>query len=483
MAPSANGVLGTGARRMDYTQLSARSAVAAMLQGDITAEAYAGALISQSRKFRDLNAFIALDEDKFLEAAHGADLRRARGVRLGPLQGLPIAVKDNIEFAALPTTAGTPALALHRPKRNAVVVQALLGAGALVMGKTNLHEIAYGLTSNNYHTGAVRNPYDKTLIAGGSSGGTAAALAARMAPAGLGSDTGGSVRHPAAMCGIAGLRPSTGRYSLAGVLPLSSTRDTIGPMARGVDDLILLDDAITGETAPVKPTPLKGLRLGIPRRHYYEHLDSEVAPVIEVALSRLADLGAVLVDADIPNVETCNRDIARPISGYESLRVIDRYLEESGSEVTLETLIAEIVSPDVRTVIEARLGDESVNEEEYRSALERRRAFQTTYRQYFDENDVAAVVFPTTRLPARPIGDDETVEFMGERQPTTLTYVHNMAPATVLGAPGLSVPIGLTASALPVAMELDGPVGEDRALLAIGQSFDEAFPSLTPSLD
>ena len=321
MAPSAIGVLGTGARRMDYTQLSARSAVAAMLQGDITAEAYAGALIFQSRKFRDLNAFVALDEDKFLEAAHGADLRRARGVRLGPLQGLPIAVKDNIEFAALPTTAGTPALALHRPKRNAVVVQALLGAGALVMGKTNLHEIAYGLTSNNYHTGAVRNPYDKTLIAGGSSGGTAAALAARMAPAGLGSDTGGSVRHPAAMCGIAGLRPSTGRYSLAGVLPLSSTRDTVGPMARGVDDLILLDDAITGETAPVKPTPLKGLRLGIPRRHYYEHLDSEVAPVIEVALSRLADLGAVLVDADIPNVETCNRDIARPISGYESLRV------------------------------------------------------------------------------------------------------------------------------------------------------------------
>ncbi len=465
------------------TQLSARDAVTAMSRGEFTAEAYAGALIARSRRLEDLNAFIALDEELLLEAARGSDLRRASGLQLGPLHGLPIAVKDNIEFAALPTTAGTPALDRHHPKRNATVVQALLDAGALVMGKTNLHEIAYGLTSNNYHTGAVRNPYDRTRIAGGSSGGTAVALATGMAPAGLGTDTGSSVRHPAALCGIAGLRPSTGRYSLTGVVPLSLTRDTVGPMARSVNDLVLLDEVITAEAAPVTPTPLKGLRLAVPRRHFYEQLDSEVAPVIEAALAQLAELGAVLVDAEMPNVETCNLEIARPISGYESPREFRGYLEESGSGITLEAMAAKIVSPDVRRALEERLGDEATSEEEYRAALERRSAFQADYRQYLSDHQVAAVLFPTTRLPARPIGDDDTVEFMGERVPTTLAYVHNLAPATIIGSPGLSLPIGLTSSGLPVAMELDGPIGEDRTLLAIGLSWEKAFPPPTPPLD
>ena len=329
---------------MDYTQLSARDAVTAMSQGDITTEAYAGALIAQSLRFTDLNAFIALDAELLLEAARGADLRRASGLRLGPLHGLPIAVKDNIEFAALPTTAGTLALDAHHPKRNATVLQALLDAGALVMGKTNLHEIAFGLTSNNYHTGAVRNPYDRSLIAGGSSGGTAVALAMHMAAAGLGSDTGSSVRHPAALCGVAGLRPSTGRYSLTGVVPLSRTRDTVGPMARSVDDLVLLDAVITGQAAAVSPASLKGLRLGVPRGHFYQQLDAEVAPLIERALARLAELGAVLVEADLPNVETCNRDITRPISGYESQRELRGYLEESGSGISLESVVSKVAS-------------------------------------------------------------------------------------------------------------------------------------------
>ncbi len=468
---------------MDYTQLSARDAVAAMTRGDFTAEAYAGALIARCHTLADLNAFIALDEEQYLEAARGADLRRASGLRLGPLHGLPIAVKDNIEFAALPTTAGTPSLAHHQPKRNAKVVQALLGAGAVVMGKTNLHEIAYGLTSNNYHTGAVRNPYDRNLIAGGSSGGTAVAVATRMAPAGLGSDTGSSVRHPAALCGIAGLRPSTGRYSLTGVVPLSLTRDTVGPMARSVDDLVLLDDAIAGETAPVTPTALKGLRLGIPRGHFYEQLDAEIAPSIEAALSQLAESGVVLVEADIANVETCNRDIARPISGFESPRELRGYLEESGSGISLETLVEQIVSPDVRIALKERLGDDAIGEEEYLAALKRRRGFQADYRRYFEENDVGAVVFPTTRLPARPISGDATVEFMGEQMLTTLAYVHNLAPATITGAPGLSIPVGLTPSGTPVALELDGPIGEDRSVLAIGLSFEEIFPPPTPPLD
>jgi Asp-tRNA(Asn)/Glu-tRNA(Gln) amidotransferase A subunit family amidase len=470
-------------KQMNYAHLSAREALSAMSKGEITAEAYAWALIAQTIRFKALNAFIAFDQESFLEAARAADISRKAGKLMGPLHGLPIVVKDNIEFAELPTTAGTPALRQHQPKRNARVVQILLDAGALVMGKTNLHEIAFGLTSNNYHTGAVHNPYDRDLIAGGSSGGTAAALAAYMTPAGLGTDTGGSVRHPAAMCGIAGLRTSTGRYSLDGVVPLSRTRDTVGPMSRSVGDLGILDDAITNQTAPISPTSLKGLRLAVPHRHFYEQLDSEVAPVIDTALERLADLGTVLVNADIPDVETCNLEIARPISGYECIRELRRYLGESDSDITLEALVSEIASPDVRAGVQARLGDEAVGEEEYRAAQQRRRVFQDTYQRYFRDHNLAAVVFPTTRLPARPIGNDDTVEFMGERVPTTLAYVHNMAPASIIGAPGLSVPVGLTRSGIPVAMELDGPVGEDRALLAIGLSWEAAFPAPKPPLD
>ena len=465
---------------MDLTRLSARAAVAAMTQGDVTAEAYANALIAQSRRFVELNAFIALDEEMFLAAARDSDIQRATGARLGALHGLPIAVKDNIEFMGFPTTAGTRALDQHHPKRNAPVVQALLDAGSLVMGKTNLHEIAMGLTSNNYHTGAVHNPYDRTKIAGGSSGGTAAALAVNIVPAGLGTDTGGSVRHPAAMCGIAGLRPSTGRYSLEGVVPLSRTRDTVCPMARSVDDLVLLDGVITGETTPLHPPPTKGLRLGVPRRHYYEKLDSEISPVIDTALTRLTECGAVLVDVELPGVQNCNVEIASRISGFECMRELRRYLEEVGNKISLEQLVSGIASPDVRMVVEARLGDEAVSEENYRTALQGRLKFQSTYRRYFADNDLSAIIFPTTRLPARAIGDDLTVEFMGERVATTPTYNHNMAPATIAGAPGLSVPVGLTQSGLPVAMELDGPIGEDRALLSIGLALNNIFPTPTP---
>ena len=150
--------------------------------------------------------------------------------------------------------------------------------------------------------------------------------------------------------------------------------------------------------------------------------------------------------------------------------------------ISLESVVSKVASPDVRAALEERLGDQATGEEEYRRALQRRRAFQAGYRRYLNENSLAAIVFPTTRLPARPIGDDDSVEFMGERVPTTLAYVHNLAPATITGAPGLSLPIGLTQSGLPVAMELDGPIGEDRALLAIGLSWEQAFPPPTPPL-
>jgi mandelamide amidase len=202
------------------SELGARGAADAVRNGEQTAEALAEALLARCAA-SPLNAFISLEADRLRAPARAADQRRQRGERLGPLHGVPLALKDNIDTADFPTTGGTPALAAHRPKRNAPIVQHLLDAGAIVLGKTNLQELAYGPTNNNAAFGPARNPYDPTRIPGGSSGGSAAAVAARLAPAALGTDTGGSIRVPAALCGITSMRPTTLRWSQAGIVPLS----------------------------------------------------------------------------------------------------------------------------------------------------------------------------------------------------------------------------------------------------------------------
>jgi indoleacetamide hydrolase len=195
-------------------ELGVGEAAARLRAGELTAEALADALLARCAAAAPLNTFISLDPDKVRAAARHANQRRLRGEPLGPLHGVPLAIKDNIDTADYPTTAGTPGLATHRPKHNAPVLQRLLDAGAIVLGKANLQELAYGPTSNNAAFGPVGNPYDRTRIPGGSSGGTAAAVAARLAPGGLGTDTGGSVRVPGSLCGITTFRPTTfGRRS------------------------------------------------------------------------------------------------------------------------------------------------------------------------------------------------------------------------------------------------------------------------------
>src|SRR5918992_5679722 len=279
---------------MELLELTATQAVAAMKAGDITAEAYAAALLARAGSLKFLNALISQDADQILEAARSADRLRAAGGELRPLHGLPLLLKDNINTAALPTTAGTPGLRNNRPRHDAPVAAALFRAGGILFGKANMHELALGATSNNSTFGAVRNPYDPSKIPGGSSGGNASAVAARIIPAGLGTDTGGSVRIPAALCGVAGFRPTTGRYPdcstmpppqarvtsrlplptvgcwpSAGIVPISHTRDTAGLIARSVADLVLLDAAITGETPALAQVDLHGLRLGVARGNFF----------------------------------------------------------------------------------------------------------------------------------------------------------------------------------------------------------------------
>ena len=226
---------------MSPVDLTVSEAAAAIARGELSALAYAEALLACAAERRALNAFIHHDADGVRAAARAADAARRDGASLGPLHGVPLALKDNLDTAGMPTTGGTPGLRRHRPMQNAPVVQKLLDAGAIAFGKANLHELAYGITNNNGGFGAARNPYDAARIPGGSSGGVGAAVGARIVPAGIGTDTGGSVRIPAALCGIVGFRPTTGRWSTAGVVPISHTRDTPGPMARSVADCVLLD--------------------------------------------------------------------------------------------------------------------------------------------------------------------------------------------------------------------------------------------------
>ena len=267
--PGAVGVARSLNPEAGWPELSASEAVERMRHGDLSAEAYAQQVLRQCAARQDLNAFINMDAAQVLEGARQADLKRRAGKPLGTLHGLPIPVKDSINTHSLPTTSGTGALRNFRPAQDAPLVRRLLSSGALLLGKTNLMELSLGWTSNNKIFGAVHNPYDLTRIPGGSSGGSAAAVAGRIAPLAVGEDTLGSIRVPAALCGICGLRPSVGRYPADGVMPITPRWDAPGPMARQVRDLILFDAAFHGHSAPLRASRAGGrarcAAAGVPR--------------------------------------------------------------------------------------------------------------------------------------------------------------------------------------------------------------------------
>ncbi|MBK7423106.1 MAG: hypothetical protein IPJ48_08420 [Propionivibrio sp.] len=246
--------------------LSASSAIDAMKKGEMKAEAYMTALLDRAARFSKLNAFRTLNREKALESAAMADRLRATGSPLGLLHGLPIPVKDSFNSATLPTSNGTASMRDWVPRQDATTLSLIISRGALLMGKTNLHEMSFGWTSNNDEFGAVLNPYDTSRVPGGSSGGSAVAVSARMAPLALGEDTLGSIRVPASMCGVVGFRPTLGRYPSAGIMPLTNNKfDQPGPIARCVADIALFDAAMLGQTSPVVAMPMNGTRIGVPQ--------------------------------------------------------------------------------------------------------------------------------------------------------------------------------------------------------------------------
>jgi len=461
-------------------ELSAVEAVARMSRGELSAESYARALLERCSAGQALNAFISLEPGRVLEDARRRDRERRAGAKPGALFGLPIPLKDCVNTRDYPTTGGTPGLRHFRPSEDAPLVKTLRRAGAIVLGKTNMHELGYGWTSNNEAFGPVHNPYDPARIPGGSSGGTGAAIAARMAPLGVGEDTNGSIRVPAALCGVMGLRPTTGRYSTRGCIPISPVFDSVGPLARTAADLALFDSVISGDFGPLAPTPLKGIRLGVVRDYWYRDLDPELARVTGAALARLKEAGVELVESELPQLAKLHESITTPVITHDVGPSIGSYLEDYGAGLDFGQLVNE-ASPGVRAELRQVFpgGSDFVSDADYRTIIDTKLPeLRRAYRDYFVRSGVAALVFPATAVPALPIGAEGEVAIGTRRISLFTALARNITPAGSAATPGLVLPAGLTSAGLPVALELDAPTGTDRALLALGMSVAELLGSL-----
>jgi Asp-tRNA(Asn)/Glu-tRNA(Gln) amidotransferase A subunit family amidase len=471
----------------DIAALTASEAVQRLCAGSLTSERLVTAYLAQAKARMQLNAFITLDEAGALRAARAADAARKRGGACKPLAGLPVVIKDNIQVRGLPATAGTPALKNFVPTADAPVVAKLRAAGAIVLGKTHMHELAFGVTGYNpaFQSGpevGVRNAYDATRVAGGSSSGNGAALGARMAPAALGTDTGGSVRIPCAFNGCAALRPTVGRYSQQGVTPISHTRDTAGPMAIAVADVALLDRVIAGGS-PLRPADLKRVRLGVVPA-FFANLDADTRAVTDAALAKLRAAGVKLVDVDMPGLTELNGAVGFPVALYEAYDDIAAYLAKYPTGIDISQLAAGVASPDVKGTFDGLIIPRKLPtangvtdaKPAYAHAMRvARPALQKLYADTFRKNRLDALVFPTVpRVALAAAPEASSPENFG-------ALIQNTDPGSNAGIPGLQVPAGLGAtSGLPVGIEFDGPAGSDRKLLALGLAVEALWGRLPP---
>jgi mandelamide amidase len=472
---------------VDLDHLTATQAAADICAGKYKSAALVSAVLARAEARAELNAFITLDEAGAMKEARAYDAGHAKRGHCEPLGGVPIAIKDNIAVAGLPASAGTPALKGYVPKDDAPVAAKLRAAGAIIIGKTNMHELAFGVSGYNtaFKTGAefgVRNAYNTAKIAGGSSAGNAAAIAAHIVPAALGTDTGGSVRIPCALNGCMSLRPTVGRYPQAGIAPISHTRDTAGPMADSMADVALLDRVIAGG-GRVETARLKDVRLGLVAG-MMANTDDDTKTAFNAALDRLKAAGVTVVDVDMPKLAELDGQVGFPVALYEAYDDMVAFLKR-GPKISIEDLAKSISSPDVKgtydglvlprklpgpnnTVVDARPA--------YDAAIKTARpALQQLYRDTFAKNHLDAIVFPTVpkvAIDSNP--DSSSLANFG-------LYIQNTDPGSNAGVPGIQIPIALGAtSKLPVGIELDGPSGSDRKLLSIGLALEELLGRIPP---
>ena len=422
-----------------------------------------------------LNAFITLLAGKALQDARRAEGEIVRGCWRGPLHGIPVSLKDNFWTRGVRTTGGSRILADFIPAMDSTVARRLARAGAILIGKTNLHEFAYGVTSENPHYGVVHNPWAFDRMPGGSSGGSAAAVAAGVGFASVGTDTGGSIRIPAALCGIVGLKPTYGRVSCWGVIPLARSLDHVGPLARTVADAAILLGVIAGRDSrdpATKGPPVphyrrglerrpKRLRLGRPRDYFFEHLDREVQAAVAAAARKLERLGASIEEVSLPHVAG-SLEFATQIALFEAAQfhVGEGHFPARAKEY----------GEDVRQRLEQGM---AVREADYLNALERRDEERQDFLAAFKHMD--AILVPAVPIPAPRIGA-KSVRIGGKEETVRSALVRLNRPANSCGLPAISVPCGFTRAGLPLGLQLIGKPWDELRLLQIAHAYEQATP-------
>ncbi|HWL89537.1 MAG TPA: amidase, partial [Polyangiaceae bacterium] len=426
-----------------------------------------------------INAYVTVTAERALADAHRATEEIARHGPRGPLHGIPIALKDLFETAGIRTTAGSRFFAEYVPEADCTAARRLREAGSVLLGKLNTHEFAYGVTTDNPHFGATRNPWDPSRIPGGSSGGSGAAIAASLAATTLGTDTGGSIRIPASLCGAVGLKPTYGRASKAGVFPLSYIFDHPGPIARTVEDAALVLEAIAGydpaDPATVRvpsedygtrlvglvglahqPRGLKGLRVGVPRKYFYERLDDDVASALEAAIGVLTELGAEVRDLDIALSEGAVMPLFSVVLAEAQQIHAERLRTRPGDFG--QDLLA-ILSQTAPTAAEVTAG----LLETYKLTSLLREALET----------VDVLVTPTTPVPAVKIGQ-ETVRYGGAEEPVLFAMVRCTGLFNATHLPALSLPCGFSRDGLPNGLQIAGRPFDESTVLAAGHAYERA---------